>query len=73
MANRLKYIPHVVLSAVLGFAATSPLASQTAGGGDRLILSGDLVGYSVTAKDSRGRTGEWKPFEAAASQLTIVE
>ena len=32
-----------------------------------------VVRYSVTAKDSRGRTGEWKPFEVAASQLTIIE
>ena len=159
MTNLLKYVPHMILAAALAFAATSPLAGQTAGG-DRLILSGDLVyflgggqprncfmsnrykrgepvgfrmtaidpatgtrdrttqlvvhityggktidvpmrdrqteqqperaffvakwivpddaplgtvSYSVTAKDSRGRTGEWKPFEVAASQLTIVE
>jgi hypothetical protein len=31
-----------------------------------------IVRYSVTAKDSKGRTGEWKPFEVEASQLTIV-
>jgi len=159
MTNLLKYVPHMILAAALAFAATSPLAGQTAGG-DRLILSGDLVyflgggqprncfmsnrykrgepvgfrmtaidpatggrdratqvvvhityggktidvpmrdrqteqqperaffvakwivpddaplgtvSYSVTAKDPRGRTGEWKPFEVAASQLTIVE
>jgi len=158
MTNLQKYVPHVVLSAALAFAAISPLAGQTASS-DRLILSGDLVyflgggkpgncfmsnrykrgepvgfrmtaldaagmrdratqlvvhityggktidvpmrdrqteqqpereffvakwvvpddaplgavSYSVTAKDSRGRTGEWKPFEVAASQLTIVE
>jgi hypothetical protein len=32
-----------------------------------------IVRYSVTARDSQGRTGEWKPFEVVASQLTIVE
>jgi len=32
-----------------------------------------VVRYTVTAKDSQGRTGEWKPFEVAASQLTIIE
>jgi hypothetical protein len=32
-----------------------------------------IVRYSVTAKDSEGRTGEWKPFDVEASQLTIVE
>jgi hypothetical protein len=32
-----------------------------------------IVRYTVTAKDSQGRTGEWKPFEVEASQLTIVE
>jgi hypothetical protein len=32
-----------------------------------------IVRYSVTARDSEGRTGEWKPFEVEASQLTIVE
>jgi hypothetical protein len=32
-----------------------------------------IVRYSVTAKDSRGRTGEYKPFNVDASQLTIVE
>src|SRR5437899_3114165 len=31
------------------------------------------VRYSVTAKPSQGRTGEWKPFDVEASQLTIVE
>jgi len=32
-----------------------------------------IVHYSVTAKDSQGRSGEWKPFDVEASQLTIVE
>jgi len=32
-----------------------------------------IVRYSVTAKDPHGRTGEWKPFEVEASQITIVE
>jgi hypothetical protein len=32
-----------------------------------------IVRYTVTAKDSQGRTGEWKPFDVEASQLTIVE
>jgi hypothetical protein len=27
----------------------------------------------VTAKDPQGRTGEFKPFEVLASQITIVE
>ena len=31
-----------------------------------------IVRYSVTAKDPQGRTGEYKPFEVQASQLTIV-
>jgi hypothetical protein len=31
------------------------------------------VKYTVTAKDAQGRTGEFKPFEVAASQLTIIE
>ena len=31
------------------------------------------VRYTVTATDPQGRTGEWKPFEVAASQLTIIE
>ena len=32
-----------------------------------------IVRYSVTAKDSQGRTGEWKPLEVETSLLTIVE
>ena len=32
-----------------------------------------IVHYSVTAKDAQGHTGEWKPFDVEASQLTIVE
>ena len=32
-----------------------------------------IVRYTVTAKDKYGRTGEFKPFEVQASQLTIVE
>ena len=31
-----------------------------------------VVRYTVTAKDPQGRTGEFKPFEVQASQLTIV-
>ena len=29
--------------------------------------------YTVTARDSQGRTGEFKPFEVEPSQLMIVE
>src|SRR5262249_57543646 len=32
-----------------------------------------IVRYTVTATDKSGRTGEFKPFEDKASQLTIVE
>ncbi len=32
-----------------------------------------IVRYTVTAKDPQGRTGEWKPFDVAASQITIIE
>jgi hypothetical protein len=32
-----------------------------------------IVRFSVTAKDPQGRTGEFKPFEVQASQITIVE
>ena len=32
-----------------------------------------IVRYTVTAKDPQGRTGEYKPFEVEASQITIVE
>jgi hypothetical protein len=32
-----------------------------------------VVRYTVTAKDPQGRTGEWKPFDVLASQLTIVQ
>jgi len=32
-----------------------------------------IVRYSVTAKDPQGRTGEYKPFEVAPSQVTIIE
>ena len=31
-----------------------------------------IVRYTVTAKDSKGKTGEWKPFDVNTSQLTIV-
>ena len=31
-----------------------------------------IVRYSVTAKDSQGRTGEFKPFDVQASQVTII-
>ena len=31
-----------------------------------------IVRYTVTGKDAQGRTGEFKPFEVQASQLTIV-
>jgi hypothetical protein len=29
--------------------------------------------YTVTATDSKGRTGEFKPFDVAPSQLTIID
>jgi hypothetical protein len=32
-----------------------------------------VVRYTVTAKDPQGRTGEFKPFEVEASQITIVQ
>ena len=32
-----------------------------------------IVRYTVTAKDAQGRTGEFKPFDVKASQITIVE
>jgi hypothetical protein len=32
-----------------------------------------IVRYSVTARDPQGRTGEWKPFDVVASQITIIE
>jgi hypothetical protein len=32
-----------------------------------------IIRYTVTASDKYGRTGEFKPFEVQASQLTIVE
>ena len=32
-----------------------------------------VVRYTITATDPQGRTGEFKPFEVAASHLTIVE
>ncbi len=32
-----------------------------------------IVRYTVTAKDSQGRFGEFKPFEVQASQITIVQ
>ena len=32
-----------------------------------------IMRYTVTAKDAQGRTGEFKPFDVEASQLTIVQ
>jgi hypothetical protein len=32
-----------------------------------------IVRYTVTATDKYGRSGEFKPFEVQASQLTIAE
>ena len=32
-----------------------------------------VVRFTVTARDPQGRTGEFKPFEVEASQLTIVQ
>ena len=32
-----------------------------------------IVRFTVTAKDKYGRTGEFKPFDVEASQLTIVD
>ena len=32
-----------------------------------------IVRFTVTAKDAQGRTGEFKPFEVQASQITIVQ
>jgi hypothetical protein len=32
-----------------------------------------IVRYTVTAKDPQGRTGEFKPFEVEASQITVIE
>lgn len=43
MSNLLKYVPRVVLAAMLAFLASSPLAGQAPAGGERLILSGDLT------------------------------
>jgi hypothetical protein len=32
-----------------------------------------IVRYTVTAKDAQGRTGEFKPFDVEASQITIIQ
>jgi hypothetical protein len=32
-----------------------------------------IIPYTVTARDSQGRIGEFKPFDVAPSQITIVE
>ena len=32
-----------------------------------------VVKYTITARDPQGRTGEFKPFDVLASQITIVE
>jgi hypothetical protein len=32
-----------------------------------------IVRFTVTAKDKNGRTGEYKPFDVEASQLTIID
>ena len=32
-----------------------------------------IVRYTVSAKDAQGRTGEFKPFDVEASQITIVQ
>jgi hypothetical protein len=32
-----------------------------------------VVKYTVSAKDSQGRTGEFIPFDVQTSQITIVE
>lgn len=32
-----------------------------------------IIRYTVTATDKYGRSGEYKPFEVQASQLTIIE
>lgn len=32
-----------------------------------------IVRYTITAKDPQGRTGEFKPFDVQASQLTLIE
>lgn len=32
-----------------------------------------IVRFTVSAKDAQGRTGEFKPFEVQASQITIVQ
>jgi hypothetical protein len=32
-----------------------------------------VVKYTVSAKDSQGRTGEFVPFDVQTSQITIVE
>ncbi len=32
-----------------------------------------IVRYSVTAKDKKGRTGDFKPFRQDLSELTVVE
>jgi hypothetical protein len=37
------------------------------------VVAGLVVRYTITAKDPQGRTGEFKPFEVQASQITIVE
>ena len=41
--------------------------------GDRDHRQRSACRTTVTAKDSQGRSGEFKPFEVAASQLTIIE
>jgi hypothetical protein len=32
-----------------------------------------IIRFTVTATDKYGRSGEFKPFEVQASQVTIVE
>ncbi len=32
-----------------------------------------IIRYTVTASDKYGRTGDYKPFDVQASQLTIIE
>ena len=69
------------VAVVAGAAIASEVRPRTEDVGDffvaKWVVPDDAplgaVRYSVTATDPQGRTGEWKPFDVAASQLTIIE
>lgn len=73
MGTALKYALRTVCAALLAVLATSPLAGQAPAGGDRLVLSGDLVYFfGVGQPGNCTMSNRYKRGEPVGFRMTAI-